>query len=263
MRRITRCVGVLAVLALAVFGPTATAQAHEERQTTEPLRNGSVPAYRSSGPTILVCKSDRADFEKRIAAFPTALKEDNLRLWEQCQADGFRHVQAAVDAARLPGTNIKILPGLYQEEPSLAPPSAACQNTWDTAPKGQVYAEFPILSWDQQLACPNLTNLVAVLGKRNLQIEGTGASREDVILDAQYRKLNTIRADNADGVYFKNFTAQRSEFNAFYIIETDGFVADDTLGRWNDEYAFLTFAVDHGLYTDCEGYGNEIGRAVV
>jgi hypothetical protein len=259
MRRITRCFGVLAVLAVAVLGSAsfgAAAQAHEERQTTEPLRNGSVPAYRSTGPTILVCKSDRADFDKRIAGFPTALKEENLRLWEQCQADGFRHLQAAVDTAKLPGTNIKILPGLYQEEPSLAPPSTACQNTWDTAPKGKVYAEFPILSWDQQLACPNLTNLVAILGKRNLQIEGTGASREDVIIDAQYKKLNTIRADNADGVYFKNLTAQRSEFNAFYIIETDGFTVDNTLGRWNDEYGFLTFAVDHGLYTDCEGYGN-------
>jgi hypothetical protein len=256
MRRTTRSIGVLAVLALAVLGPAATAQAHDERETTEPQRNGSVPVYRTSGPTILVCKSDRADFDRRVATFPTALKEENLRLWEQCQAEGFRHLQAAVDAARLPGTNIKILPGLYQEEPSLAPPSAVCQNTWDTAPKGKVYETFPILSWDQQLACPHLTNLVAILGKRNLQIEGTGASREDVIIDAQYRKLNTIRADNADGIYFRNLTAQRSEFNAFYVIETDGFVVDNTLGRWNDEYGFLTFAVDHGLYTDCEGYGN-------
>jgi len=256
MRRITRSLGVVTMLAVAVLGPGVAAQAHEERQTTEPLRNGSVPAYRSSGPTILVCKSDRADFEKRIAGFPTALKEENLRLWDECQAGGHRHLQAAVDAAKLPGTNIKILPGLYQEEPSLAPASAACQNTWETAPKGKVYAEFPILTWDQQLACPNLTNLVAILGKRNLQIEGTGASREDVIIDAQFKKLNTIRADNADGIYFKNLTAQRSEFNAFYVIETDGFVVDNALGRWNDEYGFLTFAVDHGLYTDCEGYGN-------
>jgi hypothetical protein len=33
-------------------------------------------------------------------------------------------------------------------------------------------------------------------------------------------------------------------------------VIDNVVGRWNDEYAFLTFAVDHGLYTGCEGYGN-------
>jgi hypothetical protein len=39
-------------------------------------------------------------------------------------------------------------------------------------------------------------------------------------------------------------------------METDGFVLDHTVGRWNDEYGFLTFAVDHGLYTEAEGYGN-------
>jgi hypothetical protein len=39
-------------------------------------------------------------------------------------------------------------------------------------------------------------------------------------------------------------------------METDGFVIDRTIGRWNLEYGFLTFTVDHGLYTDCEAYGN-------
>jgi hypothetical protein len=57
-------------------------------------------------------------------------------------------------------------------------------------------------------------------------------------------------------VYFANFTVQNSTFNAIYVLETDGFVIDRMVGRWNDEYAFLTFAVDHGLYTDCEAYGN-------
>jgi hypothetical protein len=28
------------------------------------------------------------------------------------------------------------------------------------------------------------------------------------------------------------------------------------LARWNDEYGFLTFASDHGLYKRCEAYGN-------
>ncbi len=41
-----------------------------------------------------------------------------------------------------------------------------------------------------------------------------------------------------------------------YIMESDGFVIDRMVGRWNDEYGFLTFADDHGLYTDCEAYGN-------
>jgi hypothetical protein len=39
-------------------------------------------------------------------------------------------------------------------------------------------------------------------------------------------------------------------------MESDGFVIDHLIGRWNDLYGFLTFADDHGLYTDCEAYGN-------
>ena len=35
---------------------------------------------------------------------------------------------------------------------------------------------------------------------------------------------------------------QRFEFNALYVLETDGFLIDKIVGRWNDEYAFLTFA---------------------
>ncbi|MDX3109357.1 right-handed parallel beta-helix repeat-containing protein, partial [Nonomuraea angiospora] len=118
---------------------------------------------------------------------------------------------------------------------------------------------YQILSFDQQRQCPHNQNLVAILGKKDLQIEGTGAGPLDVVIDAEYRKLNAVRADRTDGVYFRNFTAQRTTFNSLYVLETDGFVIDRVLTRWNDEYGFLTFASDHGLYTDCEAYGNGDG----
>lgn len=115
---------------------------------------------------------------------------------------------------------------------------------------------YQILSYEQQKQCPHNQNLVAILGKKNLQVEGTGASRLDVVVDAKYAKLNAIRADGSDGIYFRNFTAQRTTFNSLYILAGDGFVIDDVLTRWNDEYGFLTFASDHGLYKNCESYGN-------
>lgn len=97
---------------------------------------------------------------------------------------------------------------------------------------------------------------MAILGKKDLQIEGTGAERTDVVVDAKYQKLNAIRADGSDGIYFRNFTAQRTTFNSLYVLAQDGFVIDSVLTRWNDEYGFLTFASDHGLYKNCESYGN-------
>jgi hypothetical protein len=97
---------------------------------------------------------------------------------------------------------------------------------------------------------------VGIFGRPNLQVEGTGAEPSDVVFDGGFHKLNVIRADHADGVYVRNLTVQRATFNAVYVIETDGFVIDGVVTRWNDEYGILSFAADHGLYANCEAYGN-------
>lgn len=252
----------IATLAIIALGPAA-ALAHEERDVAFPDGTAGVPAYRSDGPEVLVCKSDRADFEQRIAAFAAPTRQRNLELFERCQQEGFRHLQEAVDAAR-PGTNILVLPGLYQEEPSLADPTGRCaalNAPWVTAGGSSLdkhnrhRASYQVLSFAQQEQCPHNQNLVAVLGKHDLQIEGTGEEPTDVIIDAQFRKLNAIRADRANGFYLRNLTAQRTTFNNVYVMETDGFVIDTVLARWSDEYGFLSFANDNGLFTNCEGYG--------
>ncbi|WP_435058847.1 right-handed parallel beta-helix repeat-containing protein [Streptomyces sp. bgisy060] len=250
-----RFVSVLSVVLVALAAALFTAppgQAHEERPVTLPDGSGTVPALRTGEPDLLVCKTDRADFEQRISGFPAPLKARNLSLFDRCLRDGHRHLQQAVDAVDRPGLTIAILPGLYEEEPSLPPPTGACASL--DAPKSAL--GYQILSYAQQRQCPHNQNLVAILGKKNLQVEGTGASRLDVVIDAKYQKLNAIRADGSDGIYFRNFTAQRTTFNSLYVLAADGFVIDDVLTRWNDEYGFLTFASDHGLYKDCESYGN-------
>ncbi|MDF5755772.1 right-handed parallel beta-helix repeat-containing protein [Spongiactinospora sp. TRM90649] len=243
---------VATLTAAVLLLSASTALAHEERPVAFPDGSGSVPVFRTQGPELLVCKTDRADFERRVAVFPADLKARNLELFERCAAKGYRHLQEAVDQVRGPGSIIRILPGTYLEEPSLAEPAEACrrlQARWSDL-------GYQILSFEQQRQCPHNQNLVAIMGVRDLQIEGTGAAPQDVIIDARYRKLNAIRADTSDGVYFRNFTAQRTTFNSLYVLATDGFVIDRVLTRWNDEYGFLTFASDHGLYKDCESYGN-------
>ncbi|GAA4043755.1 hypothetical protein [Nonomuraea soli] len=251
MRRLFALVG----LTLGLLLPASAAFAHEEREITIPDGSGSVPAHRQAEPDLLVCKSDKAAFERAVADFPAELKTRNLQLWERCQQDGTRHLQEAVDKVDRPGMTIAILPGLYLEEPSQAAPAGDCAKL----PARWSDWGYQILTFEQQQKCPHNQNLVAILGKRDLQIEGTGAAPTDVIIDAEYRKLNAVRADRADGIYFRNFTAQRTTFNGVYVLETDGFVIDRVLGRWTDEYGFLTFATDHGLYTDCEAYGNGDG----
>jgi hypothetical protein len=245
----------IALVAACIGSLPGVASAHLERPSQFPSGNGSVPSYRTAGPRLVVCKTDSLD---RAVTYPKAQRIEIELLYGECMAQGFRDLQAAVDAVNEPGTRILVLPGRYYEKPSLRAPRGHCAAIAD---------KFP-LSYEEQLACPHLHNLVAILGDGpdadiacdgrlcGLQIEGVGQRPEDVIIDGRFRKLNVLRADRADGVYFRNFTVQNSSFNALYIIETDGFVIDHMLGRWNDEYAYLTFSSDHGLYTDSESYGN-------
>jgi len=239
-----------AVVALA----PGSVSAHYERPTHFPDGSGHVPGYRTSGPHLVVCKQDDADFATRIASFTDQLQSLNRALYKECLRDGFRDLQTAVDHIGQAGTTIFVLPGLYQEEPSLLPESDACNHL--DAPRAPAPAGYQILSFEQQKACPHQQNLVGIFGVDNLQIEGTGASPSDVVFDAQFQKLNVIRGDRTNGLYLRNFTAERSTFNAVYVLETDGFVINDVVGRWDVEYGFLTFASDHGLITGCEAYGN-------
>ena len=248
--RLTASAAGLLAAALS-FWPMAV-EAHSERPTHAPDGTGHVPAYRTAGPRMIVCKDDKADFEQRIATFPPALQQENRDLFALCRQNGYRDLQAAVDHVTAGGTTILVLPGLYQEGPSLAPQPDACNHL-----QAQVVpAGYQILSYEQQKECPHQQNLVGIFGIKDLQIEGTGAAPTDVVFDAEFQKLNVIRGDRTNGLYLRNLTAERSTFNAVYVIETDGFVVDRVLGRWNTEYGFLSFAADHGLFKGCEAYGN-------
>jgi hypothetical protein len=260
-----RAAAVLAVAAAALA--PSTALAHEERETEFPDGSGSVPEYRPmvAEPNLVVCKPDSARHISRIR--DRSLRRANLDLLSKCR---FRHIQAAVDAVSERDTTIYVLPGTYREEPSRPQPDCA-EEFEEGDGRGA-----PVMTYEEQRSCPHAQNLIGIFGDDNpedderacdapvcgLQLEGTGERPEDVVIDGgfdsegDFVKLNGIRADRADGVYFKNFTVQLFEFNSLYVIETDGFVIDDVVGRWNDEYGFLTFAVDHGLYKNCEAYGN-------
>src|SRR5688572_71707 len=99
-----RRVACLLVLAMAVGLPAASA--HEERPSQFPSGEGSVPRYRTGGPSRLVCKGGRT--LRLIEQLPRAARARNLRLYDQCREDGYRHIQAAVDSVQSAGTRILI-----------------------------------------------------------------------------------------------------------------------------------------------------------
>ena len=237
----------------------AIALAHIERPTTFPdPTKGAVPGVRSSGKALVVCKPDS---RVRIERLKEPFRERNLELLKVCK---YRHIQEAVDAATS-GTRILVLPGVYREEPSRRAPveDPRCANLKVEPPDAP---GLTVPSYAYHVRCPNAFNLIAVLGDTNddgvcdakcdIQIEGTGRSPADVVLDGDVHKHNVIRGDRADGLVLLNFTVQKSDFNNVYLIETNGFRLERIVSRWSKEYGFLTFTTDHGLYDHVVAYGN-------
>jgi hypothetical protein len=273
MSRLCRC-AVTALVAGLLFA--ATAQAHPERPSHFPTHGGEVPQYRTSGPARVVCTAATA---KRIQDFNGEVRERNEALLGQCR---YRHIQQAVNAAGN-GDRILIMPGTYREEPSrrVPTPDPRCRDDY-TASEGDPGRPLADLgtgvdqaeqgtekapTYKHHRKCPNSLNLIGIIGDRtndsdricddkcHLQIEGTGRVPTDVRVIGSRNKDNVFRADRADGVMFRNFQVQYSDFNNIYVHETDGFHHDRILTRWSREYGLLSFTSDHGLYENIEGYG--------
>ena len=265
---IRRRMFVAATMVLTLIASSGIALGHAEREAFFPDGTGTVPEYRPmiAEPNLVVCTKDSAD---RIAKIKNAaLRKDNKKLLKSCD---FNSLQTAVNNVEERGTTIYMLPGVYKEKKYRAQPKCA-----EELEEGGEEEGAPILTYEQQLQCPQAQNLIGIFGDEktaddvrecnaavcDLQVEGTGEKPGDVLItggftkDGQWMKLNGIRVDRADGVYFRNFTIELFEFNALYILETDGFVIDKVVARYNDEYGFLTFAVDHGVYKNCNGYNN-------
>src|SRR5215217_2609043 len=262
---------VLAMLLVAV----GTAGAHPERHAFFPDGNvGSVPKVRGKAEQVLtVCKKNSKKLIKRSFKGRKLTKKRNLRL-RQLKRCRFRHIQAAVNRARN-GAIIRIMPGLYKEEPSRRnpEPDPRCANDYEDV-GGEILATggfgkkgARVANFEYQRKCPNAQNLIAIIGdsddsdrvcdvKCNLQLQGMGRRRTDVKISGQRSKLNLIRADRADGIHLRNFTVEYSDFNNVYILETNGFAMHRIKSMYSREYGFLSFTSDHGLYDRLEALGS-------
>jgi Right handed beta helix region len=210
----------------------------------------------------------------------------NRRLARECDYDSIQ------DAVNDSGNNdrVVIMPGVYTEPESRAQPTddPACEDLKETNDKGQTGA----VSYRYQVACPNDQNLIAVIGREengippqpplldrhgipdlgpcircNLQMEGSGISPDDVVVDAgdvssgnggpaNPVKDVVIRADRADGFVLRNLTTRHAAEHGIYVIETDGYLLDRFKAFYNEEYGVLTFVGDHGVIQNCDAAGS-------
>ncbi len=246
----------LALVLLLLAGPAA---AHFERAVTSPIRPGPVPDLaRACLDPLVVCKpgslptrDERKAIKRRISQAKTAEQKAaaraeldawkrNRKLFGECR---YEHIQEAVNDAG-DGACILVLPGVYLEEPSRARPTSSSGDNDDGT-----------YSYDWHLANPNDANLIGIIGKKNLTLEGTGATPRDVVVDAGFAKDVVIRGDRSDGIIVRNLWAKDANEHAIYMIEVDGYVFDRTVGSFAGDYELFSTACDNGLFTDCEAFG--------
>ncbi|MFL5894922.1 MAG: right-handed parallel beta-helix repeat-containing protein [Thermoleophilaceae bacterium] len=213
----------------------------------------------------------------------------NRSLFALCQYD---QIQPAVDASHN-NDRVVIMPGLYTEPHSRAQPThdPACKQYETHSDSGDPGA----LSHAYQLHCPNDANLVAVIGRDvgpgtdpdpaledrhgipnvgpcircNLQIEGSGVSADDVVIEAGdagagnggpsgigEAKHVGLFADQADGLVLRKVTVRHAGEHDIYIMESDGYLFDQFKTYYAGGYGVLTFVEDHGLMQNCDVAGN-------
>ncbi len=211
----------------------------------------------------------------------------NLKLLKRCK---YKSIQAAVNAS---GNNdrVVVMPGVYTEPESRAAPTndPKCDPYKIPNDKGSDNA----LSYAYQYTCPNDQNLVTVLGRSlgagsdpspplddrhvipnagacircNLQMEGSGLTPDDVVVDAGNVKSGNgapidpvkdvvIRADRADGFALRNMNLRHAKEHGIYVLEVDGYLLTHFKAFYSGQYGVLTFVSDHGLMEDCEAKGH-------
>ena len=242
------------------------------------------------------------------------MRRINRALRRQCE---YRSVQAAVNDS---GNNdrIVVMPGRYTEPKSRKAPLNDKRCNPAMLQETQSGAQAP--SYDYQATCENDQNLIHVTGRAatgetlpeprpdrhgipeeelgecircNLQIEGSGAKPEDVILDAGkgytnpkdpaarpggdrpasechpeegaqspcWAKHVVLRTDRSDGFVGRNFLMRGAQEHGFYTEETDGILLDRVKFFWNADYGHLSFTTDNHTVQNCDGFGS--GDAVV
>jgi Right handed beta helix region len=227
--------------------------------------------------------TDHRTLSRRIARH---LLRMNERFMAMCR---YHEIQPAVTDSHN-DDRVVVMPGVYTEPTARKAPTndpACAQYKIDNGSSGGA------VSYAYQVHCPNDQNLIAVLGRAlgpgtdpdppledrhgipnlgpcircNVQIEGSGASADDVVVDAgrvasgdgpprDSVKDVGIRADRADGFVLRNMTVRHAKEHDIYVLESDGYVLDRFKAFWAGEYGVLTFVEDHGLMQNCEAAGS-------
>jgi hypothetical protein len=243
----------------------------------------SINSARRNGYTLRPSQGSK----KLSARSARRLKRLNRAFASRCQ---FKSIQAAIRRSRN-NDRVIVMPGRYVEPKSRAKPTndPKCEQYKEKSDDGPGAASFKY-----QVKCPNDQNLIYIQGRAltktpppnppredrhgipdngrcircNLQLDGSGAKPEDVVIDlakdthaklrgpSEALKEVGVRVDRADGLVVRNMSFAHAAEHGIYIHETDGYRMQRVKFFYNQEYGGLMFTSDHGLTADCEGMGS-------
>jgi Right handed beta helix region len=277
----------------------AAQQAYEEALAAEQAAQAAYDEALAAQPSIQRLDASLADavangYELRPSEPPIPVSQEeadelrdfNARLLGECR---YASIQAAINDS---GNNdrVVVMPGVYTEPDSRAAltDDPACDGLEEVNDRGQTGAN----SYRYTATCPNDQMLITVVGREpgpdpppqpplddrhgipdegpcircNLQLEGSGVSPDDVVVDAGNVDSGNgappdpvkdvgIKIDRADGFVLRNMTVRHAREHGIYPHEVDGYVLDRFKVFYNEEYGVLAFASDHGLIQDCDAAG--------
>jgi hypothetical protein len=229
---------------------------------------------------------DHRSLSRKQAA---ALLRVNKALRKRCR---YSEIQPAITASHN-SDRVVVMPGVYTEPTASRQPTNDPRCTPDRITDNTGGDISGAVSYPYQLHCPNDQNLIAVIGRAlgpgrdphpprvdrhgipnrgacircNLQLEGSGVSADDVVVDAGRvasgngwplgsRKDVGIRADRADGFVLRKITVRHAAEHNIYVIETNGYLLDQFKVYAGGDYGVLTFVGDHGLMQNCDAAGS-------
>jgi hypothetical protein len=251
-----------------------------------PGRIGLTDPKLTAEETVVACRPDSmkrfaeslretrlSDDRRRNRAAKRRLQRLNRAYRKLCRFD---EIQDAVNAADN-GDTVVIMPGFYTEPTARKAPhnDPACKDYVEQGTRSS-----PAPSYEYHYKCPNDINLITILGRDletdacircNVQVHGSGARPEDVLVDAAKEPVDPgvtddlfaegkrapegakevgFRFERTDGAYLGNVTVRHVEEHGYYSIEVDGMTFDRVQAYFAHEYGHLSFATDHLLIQD-------------
>jgi hypothetical protein len=285
---VSPCAGGVVPTARSLASATVASSTSTTRVVCQPdsmtRLNASIAKARQHGYNIR--PNDHRTFSATQAQ---QLLTTNTKLFAMCQ---YHEIQPAVTASHN-NDRVVIMPGLYTEPTARAKPTddPSCAQYKITSNTGGDVSGA--VTYAYQYYCPNDQNLIAVIGRGlgsgqdphpplidrhgipnrgacircNLQVEGSGVSADDVVIDAGDTASGNgppigsvkdvgIRADRADGFVLRNVLVRHAKEHDIYAIEVNGYLLDRFKAFWAGDYGVLTFVADHGLIQNCDAAGS-------